>query len=188
MGWCPWCLRGSGGSFVGSHDDHDSHAPVAVTQQLARLSDRLIVECAADSTVLDSICARTALPAADYADLDWAPHLLDKTAASAGIDADQAQALRRATEGDAEAHPGYAGWYSSYSALTSVNSHETSKISAALEAIDVAVLLRPGVVATAAAGTYFDEPVDYLAEHFENLRAFYRETARRGLGVLLWWD
>ncbi len=161
---------------------------MAVTQQLARLSDQLIAEAAMDAAVLEGICGYTALPAADYADLDWAPSLLEKAAARAAIDGDQAEALRRSTEGDAEVHPGYPLYVVAYSPVNYLSSLEVSKVGALLESIDISVLLCDDVVADVMEGAGADEPLAYLTEHFDKLREFYRESARRKLATVLWWN
>jgi hypothetical protein len=134
------------------------------------------------------MCAGTELPDKDYGDLDWAPSLLDKAAVRAGLDPLQTEALRKSTDGAAEAHPGYIGDYSMYEAPTYLSSLETSEVSALLDSIDPSVLLASDVVEDVVKGVAIIEPRDYLVDQFEKLRDFYRESANRRLAVLLWWD
>ena len=161
---------------------------MAVTQQIARLTDALVDKCALDSTALDSVCAGVALAADDYADLDWAPNLLEKAASRAGIDSAVVEALKRSTDGDAEVHPGYAGIYSAYATPTYLSASAVKSVSAMLDSIDSSTLLAPDVVEDVVAGMAIVRPFEYLVDYFDRLRDFYRESMHRGLAVLLWWD
>src|SRR5689334_17144915 len=82
-------------------------SPVAVTQQLARVSTALLDECRVNVGRLDDVCSFRALDAADYLDLDWAPKLLEAAAVTAHIDPELRAALGMATVGEDEVNASY---------------------------------------------------------------------------------
>lgn len=161
---------------------------MAVTQQLARLSDEQIALCATDVATLERVCGWEELPEDDYADLDWAPYLLGRAAARAGLANQLAEAVALSTAGSRELHPGYDGLAAIYAPLTCLSSAETALVAARLDEIDVATYLSSPVVEDAAAGSNITNPRDYLLEMFERLRRFYSGAADRGMGMVLWWD
>lgn len=161
---------------------------MAVTQQLARLTDEQIRVCGNDLEHLERVCGYVELPKTDHLDLDWAPNLFNRAADSVGLDADLASALRNSTEGLRDVMPGYAGDLTAYSPLTTMSSAEARNVSVALESIDAASLFTPASVEYAAAPWGLSDPGPYVRNALEQLREFYRGAAERGLGVILWWD
>ena len=80
---------------------------MAVTQNLARLSDAMISECTTSTATLNDVCSFRGLKSSEYLDLDWAPSLLKQAAAAADVDAELLGALDRATSGEGEVNPTY---------------------------------------------------------------------------------
>jgi hypothetical protein len=161
---------------------------VAVTQQLARLTDAQIALCAVDRVALERVCEFEELPEEDHADLDWAPSMLERAAERAELASHLIDALRSSTRGFRPVQPGYDGLYATYAPLTFLSSAETAAIAAGLGQIDISVMLTPAAVEHAMGGSGIENPREYLHEMFELLRDFYQDAARRRLGVILWWD
>ncbi|MDO7883659.1 hypothetical protein [Antiquaquibacter soli] len=161
---------------------------MAVTQQLARLTERQIALCGSDVAMLERVCGGEELPADDYAQLDWAPAMLNRAAARSGLAHRFVEALERSTAGSRELHPGYTGLFATYEALTCLSEAETAAIAALLDTIDTRTLLSPPAVEAANEGFGVTDPQGYLLEMFERLRGFYDGAARRGMGMALWWD
>lgn len=161
---------------------------MAVTQQLARLTDAQIALCASDPKIIDGVCGWEELPPDDYADLDWAPSMLNRAAARAGLASDLVEALVLSTAGKRELHPGYEGPSAIYAPISCLSGTETASVATLLNKIVVPTLLSPAAVEAAAAGTGLAHPNEYLHEMFERLRDFYDGASLRGMGIVLWWD
>ncbi|MEU6848411.1 DUF1877 family protein [Actinacidiphila alni] len=176
---------------------------MAVTQQLARVTAPYVAACRrAAGTDPDSDHGWDP-PSADCLDLDWAPALLQCAAEAARLAPTHLAALVQATDGDdappcdlafLNAHPHAIGPFGPVPTLLSAPA--VARVSAHLDAIDFhAVLARLPAdprSASAVLGHGADRitggPHAYLLRHFQALRAFYADAARRGLVVVLWWD
>ena len=93
---------------------------MAVTQNLARLSDAMISECTTSTATLDDVCSFRGLKSSEYLDLDWAPTLLKQAAVIADVHTELLEALDRAARGEGEvnaAYPRRAGHYLGASCL-----------------------------------------------------------------------
>lgn len=167
---------------------------MAVTQNLARLSDSLIAECATSTAVLDDVCSFRALASEDYLDLDWAPTLLREVAATADVDPELQLALAQAMNGHGEINPLYRDmpdtvWEHPVSSLGAV---EVEQITLSLD-----VLVQSDFITDEAIDNTLDrlerlerpdEPREYLRRHLEALCEFYRGASARHLGTAMWWD
>lgn len=167
---------------------------MAVTRNLARVSEALLGECAVSVGELDRVCTFRALRSEDYLDLDWAPRLLQEVVVAASVPAILAAALDRAMSGDGEVNPAYRD------RPDSIWEHPVSSLKPA-DVLDVDKMLRAlahlnpiNEQSVAGAGRRLrdrDVPADalkYLAAHFGALCDFYRGAAARHLAVVLWQD
>ncbi|WP_418058275.1 DUF1877 family protein [Pimelobacter simplex] len=165
-----------------------------VTQQLARADAAVIERCRRSTALLDELCSFRLLPADDHLDVDWAPSLLHSAAEAALLPATDRDLLRLAFEGEGEVNPAYRD------AAHTVWEHPVTATSPAQVAAIAAALGRcsassfPSRAAAAAAAA--TQPVEmrpralrgYLRDHVRAVADFYAGAARRGLGVVAWWD
>jgi hypothetical protein len=158
---------------------------MAVTLQLARLTNAHLAKCRTDVDALEEICSFKALSSDSYADLDWAGNYLDNAAVTAGIPAGQAESLSRATGDGLEVNAEYDGTWDPPRYWSSA---EVRQISTELDHIDAAVLLDEEVISSVFAGGGVTDPLEYMSRHFKVLREFYRTAAALGLVVMLWGD
>jgi hypothetical protein len=164
---------------------------MAVTQNLARLSDAMISECAISTATLDQVCSFRGLEASEYLDLDWAPTPMMQAAVIADVDAELLAALDLATRGEGEINPAYSDmpdtiWEHPVSSLRSARVAGIDKSLQTLAGLDfLSVDAAFGRVPLFEA---LDQPAEYLREHFRALCDFYRGAAARGLGTIMWWD
>jgi hypothetical protein len=158
---------------------------MAVTLQLARLTNAHLAKCRFEVAALEEICSFKTLSSDSYADLDWAGTCLDKAAVAADIPAGQAESLSRATGDGLEVNAEYDG---TWDPPTYWCSAEVRQISTELNHIDAAVLLDQVVISSVFAGSGVTDPLEYMRRHFKVLREFYRTAAALGLAVLLWRD
>lgn len=167
---------------------------MAVTQNLARLSDAMISECITSTGTLDDVCSFRGLKSSEYLDLDWAPTLLKQASVTADVHAGLLGALDRATRGEGEVNPAYRDvpdtiWEHPVSSLRSTRVAEVDKSLQALAMLDfLSVQNVHDAFDRLPQFERPDRPAEYLREHFRALCDFYRGAAARGLGTLMWWD
>ncbi|MEV5747863.1 hypothetical protein AB0L00_08595 [Actinoallomurus sp. NPDC052308] len=171
---------------------------MAITQQLARVSGAELDACRASVETLNLLCSFDLRPRSDHLDLDWSPEGLVRSCEVAGVDTATVAALRRSVDGDDEVNPAYRDfpysvWSHPVTALvpdvvtevaTRLRRIEPRAVLDALPADPAEALARMGRSVEFLSG----HPRRYLEEHFTALLAFYRDTAERGLAVVLWWD
>ncbi|MEU6245765.1 DUF1877 family protein [Streptomyces sp. NPDC047024] len=174
---------------------------MAVTQQLARIPAEHLAACRRSADASPTGDPHWDPPAGDVLDLDWAPVLLARVGEVTGLDEVRLGALRRATDGDTtidlgflHTHPHAIGPFGP--TPTSLSSTRVARVSELLDQIDIHALLATLPTddheAAALIGHGADHitggPREYVLNHFDALRDFYRDAAKRQLLVVLWWD
>ncbi|MFD4919546.1 DUF1877 family protein [Streptomyces virginiae] len=173
---------------------------MAVTQQLARIPEGYLAACRQSAAASPDGDPRWDPPVCDMLDLDWAPALLKRVGEVAGLGEVHLDALRLATDGDTalelgflDAHPHAVAPFGG--APTGLDVSQVARVSELLGQIDMPALLSTlpaddtdaasliGQVGSIAGGLRA-----YLLEHFNALRDFYVDAARRRLHIVLWWD
>ncbi|MFF7214223.1 DUF1877 domain-containing protein [Streptomyces sp. NPDC008238] len=162
---------------------------MAVTQQLARVTEEFLARCRDAARESSDADPGWDPLREDVLDLDWAPATLLKVCRAAGVAAPALAALDRALNGDPAVdvafldHPDAVGVFGPPPAATAPAG--VALVAGGLAAIDRAAVRAhgadhgmPGV----------RDPWGYLTEHFTALRAFCEEASRRGLYVVVWWD
>ncbi|MFE2151371.1 DUF1877 domain-containing protein [Streptomyces lavendulae] len=173
---------------------------MAVTQQLARIPEGYLAACRQSAAASPDGDHLWDPPAYDVLDLDWAPALLRRVGEVAGLEEVRLDALRRATGGDAALDLGFLNTPPHAIAPfggtpTGLDASQVVRVSELLGQIDMPVLLTalPADEGEAAAligqvGSITGGLRAYLLNHFNALRHFYLDAARRHLHVVLWWD
>ncbi|MCX4538211.1 DUF1877 domain-containing protein [Streptomyces sp. NBC_01669] len=174
---------------------------MAVTQQLARIPAEYLAACRQSATASPDGDPHWDPPAPDVLDLDWAPALLARLGEVTGLDEVRLDVLRQATDGDTtldlrflNTHPHAIGPFGP--APTALSSTQVACVSELLNQIDMHTLLTAlptdGPAAESLIGHGADRiiggPREYLLKHFNALRDFYLDAAKRHLLVVLWWD
>jgi hypothetical protein len=164
---------------------------MAVTQNLARLSDAMISECAISTATLDQVCSFRGLEASEYLDLDWAPTQLMQAAVIADVDAELLAALDLATRGEGEINPAYRDmpdtiWEHPVSCLRSAQALRSISPCRRLARLDF--LSADDAFNRLPQLETMDRLAEYLREHFRAICDFYRRAAARKLGTIMWWD
>ncbi|MEW2133215.1 DUF1877 family protein [Streptomyces sp. NPDC005435] len=171
---------------------------MAVTQQLARIPAEYLAACRRSADASPAGDPQWDPPARDVLDLDWAPALLVRVGEVTGLDEVRLGALRRATDGDTavdlgflHTHPHAIGPFGP--APTSLSSTQVARVSELLDEIDMHALLPADDHEAASLIGHGADRItggsrEYLLHHFDALRDFYRDAARRRLLVVLWWD
>ncbi|MFJ2647490.1 DUF1877 domain-containing protein [Streptomyces sp. NPDC087420] len=134
-------------------------------------------------------------------DLDWAPALLARLGEVSGLDEVRLDALHEATEGDTalelgflNTHPHAIGPFGP--TPTALSSAQVTRVSELLDQIDMHSLLTALPTDNHATGYLIGHGADhiigglreYLLKHFNALRDFYLDAAKRHLLIVLWWD
>ena len=174
---------------------------MAVTQQLARVTEPYLAACRRSAR--ESADANTCWdpPSRDCLDLDWAPALLERAAALAGLDPLHLDALRAATDGGGSIDVGFLAEHPHAiapfgPAPSALSPQEVVGVAARLASIDMDAILAglpdDDVVAAGLIGHGASGPAGglrpYLLLHFEALSTFFGTAADRGLLVVAWWD
>ncbi|MFF3213992.1 DUF1877 domain-containing protein [Streptomyces sp. NPDC002886] len=174
---------------------------MAVTQQLARIPEGYLAACRQSAAASSDRDPHWDPPAYDVLDLDWAPALLKRVGEVAGLEEAQLDALRRATDGDTgldlgflKAHPHAIAPFGG--TPTGLGVSEVARVSELLGQIDMPALLAALPADERDAESSIGQmggPITggsraYLLEHFNALRNFYLDAAKRHLLVVLWWD
>ncbi len=174
---------------------------MAVTQQLARVSAEYLAGCERSARESPDGDARWDPPSSDCLDLDWAPAMLERAAALAGLDRPLLDALARATEGDESVDLWFLNTFphdiSPFGPpAAALPAAEVARVAGLLARIDPGRLVdglpvdreeAGALIGLGAAGILGDLRA-YLRGHFADLCRFYAEAAGRGLSVVLWWD
>ncbi|MEY2233545.1 MULTISPECIES: DUF1877 family protein [Streptomyces] len=173
---------------------------MAVTQQFARIPEGYLAACRQSAAASPDGDPHWDPPACDMLDLDWAPALLERVGEVAGLGEVHLDALRMATDGDTaldlsflDTHPYAVAPFGG--APTGLDVSQVARVSELLGQIDMPALLAalPADDSDAASligqvGSVTGGPRAYLLEHFNALRGFYADAARRHLHIVLWWD
>ncbi|MFB7076470.1 DUF1877 domain-containing protein [Streptomyces sp. NPDC056308] len=174
---------------------------MSVTQQLARIPAGYLAACRQSASTSPDRDPHWDPPAYDVLDLDWAPALLERVGELAGLDEGHLDALRRATEGDTALDLGFLNTHPHAiapfgTAPTALDASQVAHVAELLGQIDMPVLLAVLPTDDHVAGSLIGHGADhitggpraYLLEHFNALRDFYLDAAKRHLLVVLWWD
>jgi hypothetical protein len=168
---------------------------MAVTQQLARVSEEYINRCRASAAASPDADPEWDPPTNDWIDLDWSPQFLSNACELAGVDSCTLEALNRALDGAPDVdvsvlnHPKATGGFGP--PPTALAPDSVAHVAAKLAGLDWDSVLAaiPADRREVLAGAHFNgDPVAYLTTHFLALRSFYAEAAQQGLFVVLWWD
>ncbi|MFD5029172.1 DUF1877 domain-containing protein [Streptomyces sp. NPDC058405] len=174
---------------------------MAVTQQLARIPAEYLAACRQSASASPDGDPRWDPPASDMLDLGWAPALLARLGEVSGLDEVRLDALRQATDGGTtvdlgflNTHPHTIGPFGP--APTALSSAQVARVSELLDQIDMHSLLaalptddrEAGYLIGHGADHIIGGPREYLLKHFNALRDFYIDAAKRHLLVALWWD
>ncbi|MET9467693.1 DUF1877 domain-containing protein [Streptomyces sp. NPDC006544] len=174
---------------------------MAVTQQLARIPEGLLAACRQSAAASSDHDPHWDPPASDILDLDWAPALLKRVGEVAGLEEVLLDALRRSTDGDTALDLGFLNTHphaiAPFGATpTGLGVSEVARVSELLGQIYMPVLLAALPADERDAESSIGQmggPITgglraYLLEHFNALRNFYLDAAKRHLLVVLWWD
>jgi len=167
---------------------------VAVTRNLARVSDALLSECRVSVSELDRVCSFQTLDSNDYLDLDWAPRLLREIAITVNVPARLVVALDRAMGGEGEVNPAYRDWPESVweHPVSSLKSTDVREIDMSLRALaQLGPVNERSVDDVVERLPHHEVPERthiYLRRHFSALCDFYRGAAARQLGIIIWQD
>lgn len=174
---------------------------MAVTQLLARIPAEYLAACRESASASPDGDPRWDPPASDIVDLDWAPALLTRLGEVSGLDDVRLDALRQATNGDItvdlgflNTHPHAIGPFGPVP--TALSSSQVASVSELLDQIDMHSLLATLPTDNREAGCLIGHgadhinagPREYLLKHFNALRGFYSDAAKRHLLVVVWWD
>ncbi|WPO69158.1 MULTISPECIES: YfbM family protein [unclassified Streptomyces] len=173
---------------------------MAVTQQLARIPEGYLAACRQSAAASPDGDPHWDPPAYDVLDLDWAPALLKRVGEVAGLKGSHLDALRRATDGDTaldlgflDTHPHVIAPFGG--APTSLDVSQVECVSELLGQIDMPILLAALPTDERDAASLIDQVGSiagglraYLLVHFNALRDFYLDAAKRHLHVVIWWD
>ncbi|MFC8193929.1 DUF1877 domain-containing protein [Streptomyces sp. NPDC060006] len=174
---------------------------MAVTQQLARIPTEYLAACRHSADTSPDRDPQWDPPACDVLDLDWAPIPLARLGEVAGLNEVPLDALRRATAGDTALDLGFLdtpphGIAPFGPAPTALSAAQVARVSELLGQIDLPALLsavptdnrEAGALIGHGSGKLTGSPREYLLKHFNAVRDFYLDAARRHLLVVLWWD
>ncbi|MFD9777798.1 DUF1877 domain-containing protein [[Kitasatospora] papulosa] len=174
---------------------------MAVNQQLARIPAQYLAACRQSASMSPDRDPHWDPPAYDVLDLDWAPRLLERVGEIAGLDEVHLSALREATDGDTaldlaflNTHPHAIAPFGP--APTALSAPQVARVSELLGQINMPALLDALPTDDREAGSLIGHeatkitggPRAYLLRHFNALRDFYLDAAKRHLLVVLWWD
>ncbi|MFE5326144.1 DUF1877 domain-containing protein [Embleya sp. NPDC056575] len=174
---------------------------MAVTRQLARVPVEYLAVCRRSAVTSADGDPHWDPPSADVLDLDWAPPLLLRVGELAGLDSVRLDALRRATDGDTaidvgflDTHPHEIGPLGP--TPTALSAAQVADVAQLLARIHISALLALLPVDDREAGSLIGHGADriiggpkaYLRTHFDALREFYLDAARRQLFIVLWCD
>ncbi|MEV0259878.1 DUF1877 family protein [Streptomyces sp. NPDC050617] len=168
---------------------------MAVTQQLARVTEAYLARCRASAAANADADPEWYPPDDDWIDLDWAPRPLVHACELAGVRPRLLEALQRAVGGDLDVdvsmlrHPEATGSFGP--PPTALAPDSVARVAAGLAELDweeVWAAIPEGRRGTVVGDGFTGDQLAYLAEHFTALREFYLDAARRGLSVVLWWD
>ncbi|MFE5614078.1 DUF1877 domain-containing protein [Streptomyces sp. NPDC056524] len=173
---------------------------MAVTQQLARIPEGYLAACRQSAGASSDGDPQWDPPAYDVLDLDWAPALLKRIGEVAGLEEIHLEALRRAIDGDNALDLGFLDTHPHAIAPfgpppTGLGISQVAHVSELLGQISMPVLLAALPADERDAGSLIGQVGaitgglrEYLLEHFNALRDFYLDAAKRHLLVVLWWD
>ncbi|MGA5198272.1 DUF1877 domain-containing protein [Streptomyces exfoliatus] len=173
---------------------------MAVTQQLARIPEGYLAACRQSAAASPDGDPHWDPLAYDVLDLDWAPALLKRVGEVAGLEEVHLDALRRATDGDTALDLRFLGTHPHAiapfgGAPTGLGVSQVACVSELLGQIDMPVLLatlpadeRDAASLIGQVGSIAEGLRAYLLEHFNALRDFYLDAAKRHLHVVIWWD
>ncbi|MFD8978896.1 DUF1877 domain-containing protein [Streptomyces sp. NPDC059564] len=173
---------------------------MAVTQQLARIPEGYLAACRQSAAASSDRDPHWDPPAYDVLDLDWAPALLKRVGEVAGLEAVHRDALRQATDGDTALDLGFLNTHPHAIAPfgdvpTGLAASQVARVSELLGQIDMPLLLaalpadeRDAASLIGQVGSITGGLRAYLLQHFNALRDFYLDAAKRHLLVVLWWD
>ncbi|MER6200635.1 DUF1877 domain-containing protein [Streptomyces sp. NPDC001586] len=173
---------------------------MAVTQQLARIPEGYLAACRQSAAASSDRDPHWDPPAYDVLDLDWAPALLKRAGEVAGLEEVHRDALRQATNGDTALDLGFRNTHPHAIAPfgdspTGLAASQVARVSELLGQIDMPLLLaalpadeRDAASLIGQVGSITGGLRAYLLQHFNALRDFYVDAAKRQLLVVLWWD
>ncbi|MEV8475323.1 DUF1877 family protein [Streptomyces sp. NPDC051173] len=174
---------------------------MAGTQQLARVPAGDLAACRQSASASPDCDPHWDPLAYDMLDLDWAPELLVRVGEVAGLDELHLDALRLTSAGGTaldlgflDTHPHTIAPFGPAPAALSAS--QVARVSELLGQIDMPALLaalptddrEAGSLIGRGADQITDGPREYLLKHFNALRDFYLDAAKRHLLVVLWWD
>lgn len=169
---------------------------MAVTQQLARLTEAELHECRSRVEAIDQLCSFRLRPSCDYLDLDWSPRLFLAAAHLSEAPEAVTEALRLACEGVDEINPSYREaadtvWEHPVACLRADQVRGVASALARLspERLITSLAIEPREAVRQLGLTEgLSEPCAYVYEHFVLLREFYDGAATGGLATAMWWD
>ncbi|MCG3043983.1 YfbM family protein [Streptomyces sp. S1A] len=171
---------------------------MALTQQLARVSEAYLARCRRAAGTGPDGDPGWDPPEGDMVDLGWGIWHLIRFCQGMGVEDEHIAVLRRSIDGDLGGdiafldHPGVYDGLTPPPALLAPAA--VAEIAHALNRMGLdAVLDHLPANNTKAARAcrltgFTGDPRAYLTEHFSTLRAFYTTASRRGLAVVAWTD
>lgn len=169
---------------------------MAVTQQIVRLPERIMNEASADPVMLDRLVSFELAGPEDTLDLDWAPRGLQRLAEQS-LSEVQCAALSALLDGPTVLNRDYPegpDHYRVWSDITFLSAPEVKRaanILASVTSADLLLALPSGrkeqadVLGSTELPT---NPAGYYGDHLTALLDFAQEAARRGFGLVQWWD
>lgn len=163
---------------------------MAVTLQLARLTETELIKCLHSRSALESLLSFAMAPQDRYLDLNWEVNHLKKLLVV--FSQPEYNDYVKAIEGSHD-FPESLGEFDVEEQPTFNRAGDVEKILTGLKAIEIGSLLErlPSSIdeMNQILGSQYDQdPHNYLFETFDSLLRFYSEAARAGQGVVCWWD
>jgi hypothetical protein len=169
---------------------------MAVTQQIARLSEADLERCSKDVAALDELISFKLCPAKDHLDLNWAPAVLRQYFGASKQRPEAELALYLSCNGARLANPDHRDGPEPrdvYSDIACLNSNEVAQVAANFRLVVWSSLIGwlPRDKAEACKAIKMElvvHPDEVFPAYLRSLAAFYQEAAERTLCTVMWWD
>ncbi len=169
---------------------------MAVTQQIARLSESDLETCGRDVFALDSLISYKLCKPEDHLDLNWAPSVLRHYFAASKQRPEAELALYLSCNGARLVNPDHRDGpepFDVYSDIASLKCDEVAQVVAGFQFIDWDRLTGwlPRDRAEACKEIKMDldvHPDEEFPAYLRDLVEFYKGAARKGFCTAMWWD
>ncbi|MFF5337714.1 DUF1877 family protein [Streptomyces sp. NPDC013181] len=167
---------------------------MALTQQLARVTQRYLDRCRETAAAAPDGDPRWNPPPEDLLDLDWAVWELLALYRRTRPESPDIAVLARCVHGDGSAPVSFLDHAEVYDRIDGppslLSPAAVTELARALAAMDIGPVLTTLPAYRRAGGFpgFTDDPAVYLLDHFALLRSFFDVAAARGMAVVVWVD